>query len=290
VGQIPTPSAHFTSVQSPRWQAGRARQRLSSIRARLGKRHWAMGPTSQPLCARQTHLSPLPVGHPRDASSPTEHADSWLRLRAPHRDARPWRPGGRDVPLIHRHPTEILTSRQETRTPLWCGSHTTAVPANSALSKQKPRRTQHGDFNYLPRFSCSASRAQLIALGLFKVGASSIRVCPGTSSLKPPSACVEEPRKGKRVVSAAATNLRVWDRLGHKDWPGAFMGGPGRWSSSRRGWSSTDEPEIAHWNPSGPWSRSSSWAVPSALPTLVRFIPTYPLGSKRWLAPVVQKF
>jgi hypothetical protein len=39
-----------------------------------------------------------------------------------------------------------------------------------------------------------------------------------------------------------------------------------------------------------PWSRSSSWAVPSALPTPVRFIPTYPLGSKRWLAPLVQKF
>jgi hypothetical protein len=31
-----------------------------------------------------------------------------------------------------------------------------------------------------------------------------------------------------RKPSAAAMDLRVWDRLGHKDWPGAFTGGPGR--------------------------------------------------------------
>jgi hypothetical protein len=38
-----------------------------------------------------------------------------------------------------------------------------------------------------------------------------------------------------RKPSVVATDLRVWDRLGHKDWPGAFTGGPGRWYSSRRG-------------------------------------------------------
>jgi hypothetical protein len=68
--------------------------------------------------AHLTHLRPLTVGHPRAASSPIEHVDSWLRLRAPRRNTRPWRPGGCDVPLIHRRPTEILTSHQETRTPL----------------------------------------------------------------------------------------------------------------------------------------------------------------------------
>jgi hypothetical protein len=70
--------------------------------------------------ARQTHLRPLSVGHPRAASSPTEHADSWLRLCAPRRNAWPWRPGGRDVPLIHRRPTEILTSRQVHPHPKFC--------------------------------------------------------------------------------------------------------------------------------------------------------------------------
>jgi hypothetical protein len=43
-------------------------------------------------------------------------------------------------PWSTRRPTEILTRRQEARTPLPWRSHTTAVPATSALSKQKPWR------------------------------------------------------------------------------------------------------------------------------------------------------
>jgi hypothetical protein len=90
-----------------------------------------------------------------------------------------------------RQPPRMLTDALTTMGRIFRSFHFSSPMWASLELRRAPR----GRYNHLPCFSGLASRAQLVALGLYKVGASSIRVCPRTTSLKPSPARVEEPRK-----------------------------------------------------------------------------------------------
>ena len=93
-----------------------------------------------------------------------------------------------------RQPPRMLTDALTTMGRIFRSFHFSSLMWASLELRRAPR----GRYNHLPCFSGLASRAQLVALGLYKVGASFIRVCPRTTSLKPSPARVEEPRKRER--------------------------------------------------------------------------------------------